>query len=102
LKLFWQAKTRPQADYTVFIHLLNAEGHIVAQADGPPAGGVYPTQLWEAGEIIVDERLLPDLSPGHYTLRLGLYQPDSGERLSIVGSPDRAVTLLEFEMPGLP
>jgi hypothetical protein len=102
LTLFWQAETRPQAAYTVFIHLLDSEEQVVAQADGPPAGGTYPTQLWEAGEIIVDERLLPDLSPGHYTLRLGLYQPDSGERLPVAGSPDRAVTLLEFEMPDLP
>jgi hypothetical protein len=102
LRLFWQAKTRPQEDYTVFIHLLNAGGQTVAQADGPPAGGAYPTQLWEAGEIIVDERSLPDLSPGHYTLRLGLYQADSGERLPIAGSPDGAVTLLDFEVPDLP
>jgi hypothetical protein len=87
LVLFWRAEGVPPADYTVFVHLLDEQGRLVTQADGPPANNAYPTSLWEAGEIIVDERTLFP-GPGTYTLQVGLYHPPSGERL-----PPGAVTL---------
>lgn len=98
LTLFWQAQATPAADYTVFVHLLNAGGNLVAQADGPPAGGVYPTSLWDAGEIIVDPHPLPALPPGRYRLKAGLYLPGTGERLPAADSPDGSVELVELEI----
>jgi hypothetical protein len=98
LKLYWRADSLPPADYTVFIHLLDPLGNLVAQFDSPPAGGAYPTSLWDPGEIIVDEHLMPDLPAGHYTLQVGLYRPDTGERLPVEGSPEGAVRLVEFEV----
>jgi hypothetical protein len=98
LILYWQAQRIPDADYTVFVHLLDPSGNLITQFDGPPAGGAYPTSLWDPGEIIVDERLISNLTPGHYTLQIGLYQPDRGERLSVGGSPDGTITLGEFQV----
>ncbi|MFQ5612667.1 MAG: hypothetical protein ACE5H9_11100, partial [Anaerolineae bacterium] len=100
--LFWQAETTPRADFTVFVHVVDQAGSVVAQADGPPAQGAYPTSLWDAGEIIADEReiVLPgDLPPGCYTLLVGLYRPDSGERLPVAGDAGAggALKLGEFE-----
>ncbi|MBE7471246.1 MAG: glycosyltransferase family 39 protein [Anaerolineales bacterium] len=98
LKLYWRADFPPPADYTVFIHLLDPAGKLAAQFDQPPANGAYPTRLWDPGEIIADEHLLQDLSPGRYTLQIGLYNPATGKRLAVSGSPEGAVRLREIEV----
>jgi hypothetical protein len=98
LTLFWQADVIPSADYTVFVHLLDSHGNLAAQFDNPPAAGAYPTSLWDPGEIIADERWLSDLAPGRYTLQVGLYRPDTGERLPVEGRVDGVVRLMEFEV----
>ncbi|MGD8627425.1 MAG: glycosyltransferase family 39 protein [Anaerolineae bacterium] len=84
LTVFWQARQAVGAEYQVFVHLLDGEGRLVAQNDGPPAGGARPTSGWAAGETVTDRRglLLPaGLAAGAYQVRIGLYRPDSGERL---------------------
>ena len=48
LTLIWQAVYAP-GDYIRFVHLLDAAGNIVAQADGAPAGDSYPTGQWQPG-----------------------------------------------------
>ncbi|MBE7549490.1 MAG: glycosyltransferase family 39 protein [Anaerolineales bacterium] len=99
LALYWQALAIPATDYTVFAHLRNAAGETVAQKDGLPAGGVYPTGLWEAGEIIKDEVTIPldTLAPGSYQLAVGMYNLATGARLPVPGSPDNAILLGLFE-----
>jgi hypothetical protein len=83
--LHWQARQPIPADYQVFVHLLDAEGNLVAQADGQPALWARPTSSWRPEEPIEDRHALwlpADLPPGDYTLLAGLYLPASGERLS--------------------
>ncbi|MCB9078241.1 MAG: phospholipid carrier-dependent glycosyltransferase [Anaerolineaceae bacterium] len=96
LQLYWHTNTTPTTDYTVFVHVIDAGGDLAAQADAPPAAGAYPTSLWDSGETIIDTRPLPDLPPGRYTLRLGLYDPTTGQRLPVSNAPDGAVTLTDF------
>ncbi|MCB0197277.1 MAG: glycosyltransferase family 39 protein [Anaerolineae bacterium] len=96
LTLYWHADTTPSADYTAFLHFFNRNDELIAQADAPPAAGAYPTSLWDTGETIIDTRPLPDLPPDQYTLRLGLYNPATGERLPVANAPDNAINLLEF------
>jgi 4-amino-4-deoxy-L-arabinose transferase-like glycosyltransferase len=84
--LVWQARRVPEADYTVFVHLRDAAGNIVAQADSPPQAGAYPTSFWDANETVVDDHaalLPPDLPTGDYRVVVGLYRFDTGERLPI-------------------
>ncbi len=84
--LVWQSVQVPVADYTVFVHVRDASSHTVAQADSPPQVGAYPTSFWDAGEIVVDDHILllpDDLPAGDYTVVVGLYRLDTGERLSI-------------------
>jgi len=57
--LYWQCAALSDADYTVFVHLLDASGNIVAQLDAPPRNGKYPTSIWDVGEIVKDEYDLP-------------------------------------------
>lgn len=100
ITLYWQALSQPLLDYTVFTHLRSVAGGIVAQQDSPPAGGVYPTGLWDSGEIIQDKLQLPlaKLPPGHYELVVGMYDPATGNRLAVTGSPDNALVLRSFEV----
>jgi 4-amino-4-deoxy-L-arabinose transferase-like glycosyltransferase len=84
LTLYWLSDNQPSLDYTVFIHLVDANGMQVANADSPPVGGYYPTHLWRAGEQIVDEHVLTipaELKAGEYGLVVGMYDPESGHRL---------------------
>jgi hypothetical protein len=84
--LLWEALTRPKADYTVFVHLLDANGAIVAGHDTQPRNTTYPTTIWSPGERILDEHILPtpaSLPPGQYRLAIGLYYQPTGERLPL-------------------
>jgi hypothetical protein len=88
LQLWWQARSPVGTDYTVFVHLLNAAGDVVAQTDGVPVGGRYPTSAWEPGEQIIDSRLIAlpaDLPGGGYRLIVGIYDPLDGSRLRLTG-----------------
>jgi hypothetical protein len=84
--LHWQAIDSITQDYTVFNHLLDAEGNMIAQQDSMPQQNQYPTSLWDSGEIVVDPRAIPlpkRLEPGVYTLRVGLYESETGQRLRL-------------------
>ena len=86
LDLRWFALQRPSQDYTVFIHLLDGQGRMVAQWDSQPLYGDYPTSWWQPGETVLDARALPlpgDLPAGAYRLALGLYQAPDGARLPV-------------------
>jgi hypothetical protein len=94
LDLAWRAVTAPRADYTVFVHVLDQDGRLVAQKDGPPLGGAYPTSAWDDGDTIYDHVEVPwpvGLPPGRYRVILGLYQLANGQRLA---TPDGQDSLL--------
>ena len=106
LTLYWQATAVPQQNYFSFVHLVNEKGDIVAQKGFIPAEGLRPTKGWRAGEIITDPYTLelpPDLPPGTYELRVGLYQPDDGVRpfVTVQGQPqpDNQLKLSELTLP---
>lgn len=93
VRLMWQALAAPGRDYTVFVHLLDGDGKLVAQGDGPPAGGEFPTRIWEAGDQVRDEhmvRLPADARPGPYHVAVGLYTVEGLRRLPVAG-PSGAV-----------
>ncbi|MEW5720004.1 MAG: hypothetical protein AB1817_15355, partial [Chloroflexota bacterium] len=84
LTLYWRAQATPDRDYTVFVHALDANGNIIAQADRQPQQGTYPTALWDAGEQVRDDYALT-LAPGTSAQRIvvGLYRAETGERLPV-------------------
>jgi hypothetical protein len=84
LILHWEVLAPVDTDYTVFVHLLDAKGRPVAQADGQPLAGAYPTALWDAGERIADRRAIPlgnTVPAGDYRLGVGWYLLEAGQRL---------------------
>ncbi len=83
LTLHWQALGTPAADAKVFVHLVDADGAIRAQADGVPAQWQRPTTDWSRGEVIIDGHALAlpgDLAPGEYTVYVGMYDEATWER----------------------
>jgi hypothetical protein len=81
--LHWHALDTPDRNYHAFVHLLDGSGEIVAQHDGVPGNGEYPTLGWLPGEYLVDSHLLQlpfYLPDGVYQLRAGLYDPVTGLR----------------------
>ncbi len=95
LALHWRARQSIKADYNVFVHLLDSQGNRVAQADSQPALWTRPTSSWSPGERIEDRHALSlpdDLPPGAYSLIVGLYLPENGERL-LTGDAETFVTL---------
>jgi 4-amino-4-deoxy-L-arabinose transferase-like glycosyltransferase len=86
LTVFWQALKAMEEDYTVFIHLVDSQGHIWGQKDNPPVDGFYPTTAWEAEEIVRDQYdvgISPDAPPGQYQIEIGMYLAETGERLPV-------------------
>ncbi len=74
------------ADYTVFVHVLDVTERRVAQGDGPPLQGWYPTSAWASGQVIADRRrivLPPDTPPQDLRVAVGLYSPTDGVRLPV-------------------
>jgi hypothetical protein len=108
LKLHWQALQHVEGDYKVFVHLFDpATEMIVAQDDAMPRQNQYPTSWWATGEVVSDEIAisLKDVPPGRYRLALGVYDPQTMDRLAAVG-PDgtpvannRVVLTDQVEMP---
>lgn len=82
----WAPATAPR-DYTVFVHLVDEEGNLVAQSDREIEVG--DRKLWqrEVGEIVDDPVVLslPEKLPvGTYPLVIGLYYWETGERLATI------------------
>lgn len=76
VQFVWQTSQPVSRDLTVFVHLIDAQGEIVAQQDRPPFHGRWPTPVWQPGEVLRDtfELALPDSLPaGRYGLRFGFY-----------------------------
>lgn len=104
LTLFWQPLQPLSTDYTTFLHLRDEAGVTVAQRDGQPLDGAYPTSQWQPGETVIDPitLVLPeDLSAGSYTLYTGLYRLDTLERLPVAGDStgENAILLGEIVLP---
>ncbi|MBI4213311.1 MAG: glycosyltransferase family 39 protein [Chloroflexi bacterium] len=80
--LTWISRSRPQGDYTVFVHALDRDGRIIAQHDSLPAGGSYPTLLWRPGDVVQDHHVLAGMTDDAIRLAVGLYSTASLERLA--------------------
>jgi hypothetical protein len=86
LILYWQARQRMDRSYKVFVHLVDSStGDLVVQDDSVPRRWMYPTDWWEAGEVVEDliELSMGSVPPGDYLLKVGVYDQDTGVRLDV-------------------
>jgi len=105
VSLFWRADAPPPADYSVFVQVLDANGANMAQWDGAPADAVsrlpatsWPTAWQGAQQLAV---MLPaTLPPGEYTVIVGMYDWQSGARLSVGNRDHVEIGKVEIERFG--
>ncbi len=72
----WHVQAGAHPPFKIFVHLVDAQGAIVAQHDGLDS----PAQFWQPGDRIVQLHplKLPDgLLPGDYAVRIGLYDRET-------------------------
>jgi hypothetical protein len=82
--LYWRTFAPLDRQYTIFMHVRDADGETVAGWDMMPRYNTFPTTDWPVIERIDDAHIVPlpaDLPPGEYKLALGLYYWGTGERL---------------------
>jgi len=71
---YWEVMALPAGERRFFVHWLDADGNIVAQADGLDA----PAQHWQVGDVLIQVNTPP--SPVNaVTIRLGVYDPTTCE-----------------------
>jgi hypothetical protein len=105
-RFYWNARTTPADNYSLFVHLTPPElFEPVAQADGAPGTLTRPTLTWNTS----DETLIspaytltvPDnLTPGDYQVRIGLYNYQTGVRLPLEDAPEDSYPLVQIRVPG--
>jgi len=95
LTLWWEALTVPADDYKVFTHLVLPPEATWAQMDSRPQRGGARTDTWQPGQRIEDHyelTLPPSAPPGVYFVEIGIYDPDTNDRLPVNFS-DKGIVL---------
>jgi hypothetical protein len=96
LNVTWQPLQTFAEDWKVFVHVVDVNGQVVAQFDGQPLEGAYPTSHWIPGELIKDSyplRLPSAAASGPYRVYLGLYNEAIGARLPVPGDSEGRIIL---------
>jgi 4-amino-4-deoxy-L-arabinose transferase-like glycosyltransferase len=110
LRLYWQALSEMNEDYTVFVHWLDEGGQTLTQQDNQPRSGSYPTGLWDEGEIVEDlyHLAVPAGFPvgrPPVLLAVGIYRLETLERLKVFDengqrlADDRVILRGEVSVP---
>ena len=74
LRVDWHADQKPTRDLSVFVHLLDSSGSVIAQDDhSAPVYGWRPLTTWVADEVVRDVYTLPRL-PDASAISYGLYE----------------------------
>lgn len=92
VRLYWRTQTALSTDLHGFVHLVDAQGRVIAQQDQAPGLDFQPSTLWLPGETVLDEYRLWIPSDTRSTVlwpRVGLYNVATGDRLLSQG-PDGA------------
>ena len=82
----WRNETGP-VPLKIYVHLLDESDQIVAQWDGLDVAW----EGWRTGDILWQQHeipLPPDLPTGQYELRMGLYDPETGDRWQTAAGAD--------------
>jgi 4-amino-4-deoxy-L-arabinose transferase-like glycosyltransferase len=90
VRAYWQAKARPQRDYSLYLHLTPLDSRqVLAQQDGAPKAKRPTTRWQDAEERIIGDWFALQL-PEQCDVRLlaGLYDSASGQRLLLPNGAD--------------
>jgi len=80
----WRIEQKPAPPLTIFVHLLDESGGITGQVDdlGANPDGLYPRDV-----LVHVHRfsVSPDATTGQFWLQIGMYNPETLERLPVAG-----------------
>jgi hypothetical protein len=93
----WNCLAPLRADETIFLHVFDANGQLIAQMDGDPLHDLFPLSECRPGEQIRDLREMA-LPHGTYTIKTGVYNRATQQRLTAIDRngqllPDNAITI---------
>jgi hypothetical protein len=104
LSLFWKALRPLTIDYQSFVHIFDASGNLVAQADRLNPGE-FPTRRWPLDKYVPDLYTIPlpdNLPPGQYSVATGLWVQSEGWRLPVFSAEGEPIAdnapLFTFEV----
>jgi hypothetical protein len=93
--LSWTTEAAIDADYTVFVQVLDQSDGILAQRDREPRHGRWPTSTWRAGDVITDAFVWEADVTRWQRVIIGFYDAD-GHRLPLTSPPDSPADALEL------
>lgn len=82
LVTYWVVERPAAAPRSVFVHVVDEAGQVIAQSDGLEA----PSEYWQPGDVMLKLHHLP-LAAGA-EVRLGVYNPQTQERLTTPAGAD--------------
>jgi len=89
IELDWRGEADVLDAYTVFVHVMDAEGRLVAQTDQELGTDTVSSASVDGEAALVEQHglvLPPDTSPGEYHVNVGLYGAD-GSRTPLADGP---------------
>jgi len=98
VKLLWQIETPPSISSTIYVHILDDQGQLVAQKDGFVFGGTYPMGEWQQNTLLQDVRTIP-FTGNSYTAYVGLYNWMTGDRLTAVTTDNLPLPETGYQLP---
>lgn len=83
--VYWETLAPMETRYRAFMHLIDEQGGLWGQHDDDPACRLLTTEMRPGQRSTRQFRIPvdPATPPGQYTVRFGLYDPDTLERLDI-------------------
>jgi hypothetical protein len=87
--LHWRAEQLMDTDYKVFVHVFDLKtGVRAAQDDAMPLRWTHPTTYWKSHDTVTDDipLSLENAPAGTYSVLVGVYDPQTGERLPVMGN----------------
>ncbi len=93
-QLLWRAGAHVGTNWTAFVHLRAKAGNTVAQSDHPlrHQGASFPASVWRTKCLYEDDfsiNVPTNLARGQYELVVGLYNPTTGQRMTVDNAPHR-------------
>lgn len=91
LALTWHALEQMDRPWTVFVHVVDAQGTIVAERNAEPRDGLFPTDAWVRGDWVRDLKQVPltGVPAGTYRIEIGVYDPATSQRLGVYDRNDQ-------------
>lgn len=85
--LYWRSEIAMDRNWSVFVHVVDEQGVIVAQRDRYPGQGLLATTLLQPGQTWADDYVIPlpagTLTPAVAQLAIGVYDQQDGARLPV-------------------